>query len=50
MDKVVNNLINIEPGETELDYVNPDELQPKKKKVVKKDNKPIVKTKNKSKK
>ena len=31
MDKVVNNLINFEPGETELDYINPEELKPKKK-------------------
>lgn len=43
MDKFVNNIINIEPGETELDYINPEELQPKKKKIVKKQN-PIVKT------
>jgi hypothetical protein len=36
MDKFVNNIINIEPGETELDYINPEELQPKKKTVKKK--------------
>lgn len=46
MDKVVNNLINFEPGETELDYVNPDELKPKKKRTVKK-NSTVVKTQNK---
>ena len=43
MDKFVDKYINIEPGETELDYINPEELKPKKKKIVKKDN-PIVKT------
>ncbi len=32
MDKFVDQFINIEPGETELDYINPEELQPKKKK------------------
>jgi hypothetical protein len=26
------NFTHIEPGETELDYINPEELQPKKKK------------------
>lgn len=38
MDKFVNNLVNIEPGETELDYINPEELQPKKKQTKKKAN------------
>lgn len=32
MDKFVDKIMNIEPGETELDYINPDELKPKKKK------------------
>ncbi len=45
MDKFVNNIVNIEPGETELDYINPEELQPKKKKTVKKKVNPIVKIK-----
>ena len=36
----------IEPGETELDFIPPQELKPKKKKVVKKD-KPIVKVQKK---
>jgi hypothetical protein len=31
MDIFVDKIMNIEPGETELDYVNPDELKPKKK-------------------
>lgn len=31
MDKFVDKYINIELGETELDYINPEELQPKKK-------------------
>jgi hypothetical protein len=35
MDKFVDKFINIEPGETELDYINPEELQPKKKRNVK---------------
>jgi hypothetical protein len=34
-DKVLNDLM-IEPGETELDYVNPEELKPKKKTTKKK--------------
>lgn len=46
MDKVVDKFIHIEPGETELDYVNPSELKPKKKRVVKKDN-PITKVQKK---
>jgi len=55
MDKFVNQFINIEPGETELDYINPEELQPKKKKRnpkqfdgVKSDE-PFVKTRKKTK-
>jgi hypothetical protein len=52
MDKVVNNLINPEPGETELDYINPDELKPKKKRNPKQfdgvqSDKPFVKTRKK---
>lgn len=35
MDKFVDEYINVEPGETELDYINPEELQPKKKRNVK---------------
>jgi glucan phosphoethanolaminetransferase (alkaline phosphatase superfamily) len=35
MDKFINNIINFEPGETELDYINPDELKPKRKRTVK---------------
>lgn len=35
MDKFVDKFIKIEPGETELDYINPEELQPKKKRNVK---------------
>ena len=31
-DKFIESFKNIEPGETELDYINPDELKPKKKK------------------
>ncbi len=55
MDKFVDQFINIEPGETELDYINPEELQPKKKKRnpkqfdgVKSDE-PFVKTRKKTK-
>ncbi len=36
MDKFVGKYVNIEPGETELDYINPDELVPKKKRDKKK--------------
>ncbi len=32
IDKMYENFTHIEPGETELDYINPEELQPKKKK------------------
>jgi hypothetical protein len=46
MDKFVDKVFHIEPGETELDYINPEELQPKKKKTVKKDS-PIAKVKKK---
>jgi len=42
LDLFVKKILHIEPGETELDYINPNELKSKKKKVVKKDN-PIVK-------
>jgi hypothetical protein len=31
MDKFVDKFINIESGETEIDYINPEELKPKKK-------------------
>lgn len=49
----VDKIMNIEPGETELDYINPEELQPKKKKNIKqfdgvKSNEPFVKTRKKS--
>lgn len=52
MDKFVDKFINIEPGETELDYINPDELKPKKKKNPKQfdgvqSDKPFVKTRKK---
>jgi hypothetical protein len=55
MDKFVGEYINIEPGETELDYINPEELQPKKKRNPKQfdgveNDKPFVKTRNKPKK
>jgi hypothetical protein len=54
MDKFVDQFINIEPGETELDYINPEELKPKKKKNPKqfdgvKSDEPFVKTRNKKK-
>jgi hypothetical protein len=54
MDKFVDGLMNIEPGETELDYINPDELKPKKKRNSKqfdgvKTNEPFVKTRKKNK-
>jgi glucan phosphoethanolaminetransferase (alkaline phosphatase superfamily) len=35
MDKFINNIMNFEPGETELDYINPNELKPKRKRTVK---------------
>lgn len=44
MDKFVDKVFHIEPGETELDYINPEELEPKKRAKKKK---PIVKTENK---
>ena len=49
MDKFVDQFMNIEPGETELDYINPKELKPKKKRNVKqfdgaKSEEPFVKT------
>ena len=47
MDKFVDKVFHIEPGETELDYINPEELQPKKKKSAKKKDNPIVKTQKK---
>jgi hypothetical protein len=43
-DKLYKSITDLEPGETELDYINPEELKPKKKKTIKKD-KPIVKVK-----
>ncbi len=56
-DKLFENVINIESGETELDYINPEELKPKKKKPNPKmenpkgydDTKPFVKTRKKRK-
>jgi len=35
-DKVYDSLTQVEPGETELDYINPEELKPKKKTTKKK--------------
>ncbi len=32
-DKVYDTFVNIEPGETEIDYVNPEELKPKKRTI-----------------
>jgi hypothetical protein len=54
MDKFVDGLMNIEPGETEFDYINPDELKPKKKRNSKqfdgvKTDEPFVKTRKKNK-
>jgi hypothetical protein len=46
MDKFVDKVFHIEPGETELDYINPEELQPKKKKTAKKES-PIIKVQKK---
>lgn len=43
-DKLYKSITDLEPGETELDYINPEELKPKKKKTIKKD-KPIAKVK-----
>jgi hypothetical protein len=56
-DKLFENVTKIESGETELDYVNPEELKPKKKKPNPKmenpkgydDTKPFVKTRKKRK-
>jgi hypothetical protein len=39
MDKFVDQFINIEPGETELDYISPEELKTKKKSTKKKSTK-----------
>lgn len=55
IDKMYENFTHIEPGETELDYINPEELKPKTKKNNPKwgnlekydDSKPFVKTRNK---
>lgn len=54
MDKFVDEYINVEPGETELDYINPEELQPKKKRNVKqfdgvKNDEQFIKTRKKKK-
>lgn len=54
MDKFVDQFINIEPGETELDYINPEELKPKKKRNTKqfdgvKSDEPFLKTRKKKK-
>jgi len=35
MDRFLSRFINVEPGETELDYINPNELKPKNKKIYK---------------
>lgn len=57
-DKLYETFTGIEPGETELDYINPEELTPKKKTVKKKVKKseyplpphhPVKKTNNKTK-
>ena len=34
-DKMYDTFMSIEPGETEIDYVNPEELKPKKRTVKK---------------
>ena len=54
MDKFVGEYINIEPGETELDYINPEELKPVKKRNTKqfdgvKSDEQFVKTRKKKK-
>jgi len=54
MDKFVGEYINIEPGETELDYINPEELKPIKKRNTKqfdgvKSDEQFVKTRKKKK-
>lgn len=54
-DKLYKSIIEIESGETELDYVNPDELKPKKKRNIKQfpeveSKEPFVKTRKKLKK
>lgn len=54
-DKIYQSFIDIEPGETELDYINPEELKPKKKRNPKqfpeiKSEEPFVKTRKKLKK
>ena len=51
-DEFLHSITNIEPGETELDYVNPNDLKPKKKKNPKQfdgvlSDKPFVKTRKK---
>jgi hypothetical protein len=50
MDKFVDKLMNIEPGETELDYIPKDEIEKIKKRITKKE-KVIIhpKVKNKTK-
>ncbi len=40
VDKIYESLTHVEPGETELDYINPEELKPKKKPTKKKTTKP----------
>lgn len=54
MDKFVDKYINIEPGETELDYINPEELKPVKKRNTKqfdgiKNDEQFIKTRKKKK-
>ena len=52
-DEFLYSITHIEPGETEFDYINPDELKPKKKKNPKQfdgaeSDKPFVKTRKKT--
>jgi len=52
LDLFINKILHVEPGETELDYINPDELKPKRKKNPKQfdgiqSDKPFVKTRKK---
>ena len=55
-DKIYKSITEIEPGETELDYINPEEIKPNKKKNNPKwgnlekfdDSKPFVKTRKKT--
>jgi hypothetical protein len=40
VDKIYESMTHVEPGETELDYINPEELKPKRKTTKKKTTKP----------